>query len=221
MGSRGNLLRTLMTVSGGRTAAGGVISLVPNWRTGWDSNPRWACTHGGFQDRCLKPLGHPSVGGVWHGGNRGTTRRMFRLGVVGPYAGGMATAGYSGKALSEKLGVRPGDTVLALNAPAHYADLLAPLPEGATIASAASEPAIVHAFFADRAQLAAIAEELPRKPRAGGMLWVSWPKKSSPLFVDLTEDGIRAALLPTGWVDVKVCAVDADWSGLKFLKRRA
>ena len=53
-----------------------------------------------------------------------------------------------------------------------------------------------------------------------GMLWVSWPKKSSGQFVDLTEDGVRAVLLPEGWVDVKVCAVDATWSGLKFLERR-
>ena len=133
----------------------------------------------------------------------------------------MATAGYSGKTLAEKLGVRAGDTVLALGAPGHYADLLAPLPEGATIAVEASDPAIVHAFVSDRAQLAAIADELPRLPRGGGMLWVSWPKKSSRLFVDLTEDGVRAALLPTGWVDVKVCAVDENWSGLKFLRRRA
>ena len=54
----------------------------------------------------------------------------------------------------------------------------------------------------------------------GGMIWVSWPKKASKLFIDLTEDGLREVLLPTGWVDVKVCAVDADWSGLKFLRRK-
>ena len=54
----------------------------------------------------------------------------------------------------------------------------------------------------------------------GGMLWVSWPKKSSELFQDLTEDTLREVILPTGWVDVKVCAVDSDWSALKFLKRR-
>ena len=53
------------------------------------------------------------------------------------------------------------------------------------------------------------------------MIWISWPKKTSPLFRDLTEDGVRELMLPTGWVDVKVCAVDADWSGLKFLRRRA
>jgi hypothetical protein len=55
---------------------------------------------------------------------------------------------------------------------------------------------------------------------ADGSLWISWPKKSSPLFVDLTEDGIRAIALPTGLVDVKVCAVNADWSGLKLMVRK-
>ena len=54
----------------------------------------------------------------------------------------------------------------------------------------------------------------------GGMLWISWPKKSSSLFVDLTEDDLRDVVLKTNWVDVKVCAVDADWSGLKFLRRK-
>ena len=54
-----------------------------------------------------------------------------------------------------------------------------------------------------------------------GALWVSWPKRTSPLFKDLTEDGIRAVALPTGLVDVKVCAVDEDWSGLKLVLRLA
>jgi hypothetical protein len=57
--------------------------------------------------------------------------------------------------------------------------------------------------------------------RDGGTLWISWPKKSSPLFVDLTDNGIRDLVLPTGFVDVKVAAIDENWSGLKFLRRRA
>ena len=128
--------------------------------------------------------------------------------------------GYSGKSLAEKLGVKPGDQVLAVDPPAQYADLLAPLPAGAAVRSAADAPAIVHAFVPNRSALERLAAELVRKPKPGGALWISWPKKTSPLFVDLTEDGVRAVMLPTGWVDVKVCAVDADWSGLKFLKRR-
>lgn len=131
-----------------------------------------------------------------------------------------APAGYSGKPLAAKLGIRPGDVVLALDAPPHYAELVAPLPEGARIVAEAEAPSVVHAFVRSRAELAAAAARLVSRPRAGGMLWVSWPKKASPLFRDLTEDGVRAVLLPTGWVDVKVCAVDADWSGLKLLKRR-
>ena len=131
------------------------------------------------------------------------------------------SAGYSGKPLAVKLGVKPGDVICAIDAPAHYPGLLAPLPEGAIVVDGAAEPAIVHAFFRRAADLKTAAPGLVAMPRMGGMIWVSWPKKTSPLYVDLTEDGVRAAMLPTGWVDVKVCAVDADWSGLKFLRRRA
>ena len=60
-----------------------------------------------------------------------------------------------------------------------------------------------------------------RSVKDGGMIWVSWPKKSSPLYIDLTEQDFRDHILPLGWVDVKVCAVDDDWSGLKFLKRKS
>lgn len=137
------------------------------------------------------------------------------------------TAGYSGKPLAAKLGLKPGGRLIAFDAPAYYLGLVAPLPEGATISTAAwgdplVEPVeIVHAFVRDRAELAARAEALAGLPPPGGAIWVSWPKRTSPLHRDLTEDGVRAALLPTGWVDVKVAAVDDDWSGLKFLRRRA
>ena len=127
------------------------------------------------------------------------------------------TEGYSGKSLSQKLGIKPGDTILAIDPPANYAALLAPLPVGAVISGAASAPDIVHAFVTSRAIVDTAATRLVTLARAGGALWT---KKTSALFVDLTEDGIREAVLPTGWVDVKVCAVDADWSGLKFLRRR-
>ncbi len=133
----------------------------------------------------------------------------------------MESAGYSGKPLAAKLGVKPGDVICAIDAPEHYPSLLAPLPEGASVVGIATDPAIAHAFFRRASELSAAAPRLVTLPRAGGMVWVSWPKKSSPLYVDLTEDGVRSAMLPTGWVDVKVCAVDADWSGLKFLRRRS
>jgi hypothetical protein len=85
----------------------------------------------------------------------------------------------------------------------------------------AVSPDIVHVFVRSRAALdAALAQWLPRLA-AGGMCWVSWPKKTSKLFAGITEDDVRAAALPRGWVDVKVCAIDVDWSGLKLLRRRA
>jgi hypothetical protein len=135
-------------------------------------------------------------------------------------------AGYSGKPLIAKLGVKPGQQLQVVDAPGHYTDLIEPLPDGVSLMLCAWEQAeagaqVVHAFFADRAALAAHAAALVTLPALGGMVWVSWPKKSSPLFRDLTENDIRTLVLPTGWVDVKVAAVDADWSGLKFLKRRA
>ncbi len=131
------------------------------------------------------------------------------------------SAGYSGKSLAAKLGVKHQTTLLVLDPPPHYADLIEPLPPGARVVAVATDPDIVHAFFPCTADLAAAAPSLVWVPRAGGSIWISWPKKTSALFRDLTEDGVRAVMLPTGWVDVKVCAVDADWSGLKFLRRRA
>lgn len=134
----------------------------------------------------------------------------------------MPDVGYSGKTLAAKLGVREGDTLAVLDAPAHYASLVEPLPVGVRLIDGPDPQArILHLFATDRADLQAkVSTAFGGRPD-GGMVWVSWPKKSSKLFNDLTEDGLREVILPTGWVDVKVCAVDADWSGLKFLRRRA
>lgn len=132
------------------------------------------------------------------------------------------SAGYSGKPLIEKLGLRAGETLAVVNAPEHYVELVAPLPDGARVVEGYEPVAtVLHLFVRGRAELeAGLPEALKQRPD-GGMVWISWPKKSSRLFVDLTEDGIREVVLPSGWVDVKVCAIDADWSGLKFLRRRA
>jgi hypothetical protein len=130
-----------------------------------------------------------------------------------------AAHGYSGKPLSQKLGLKSGMRWLPLNAPEHYHDLLQ-APEGVDFLDTAGEADGVHLFCADHSVLEAEHGRALASVAAGGMLWVSWPKKSSALFRDLTEDGIRAVILPTGWVDVKVCAVDQNWSGLKFLRRR-
>jgi hypothetical protein len=133
----------------------------------------------------------------------------------------MATAGYSGRSLTQKLGVKPGDLVRPIDAPEHYAGLLDPLPDGARLDADALEAAIVQAFVRSVCDLETRGPELVDLPAPGGAIWISWPKKTSAMFVDLTEDGVRRVMLPTGWVDVKVCAVDADWSGLKFLRRRS
>ena len=133
---------------------------------------------------------------------------------------GTANHGYSGKPLFQKIGLKPGMRCLPLNAPDHFDDLMAGA-EGVTYLATAVEADVVHLFCPDRASLDQEYEAALSYVAQGGMLWVSWPKKSSKLFQDLTEDGLREVFLPTGWVDVKVCAVDQDWSGLKFLRRKS
>ena len=129
------------------------------------------------------------------------------------------THGYSGKPLFQKLGMKPGTSVLPLCPPGHYSDLVADAADVTFLTRGPAE--IVHLFCADRSVLDRCFQDALESIAPGGMLWVSWPKKSSKLFVDLTEDDLRTVILPTGWVDVKVCAVDGDWSGLKFLKRKS
>lgn len=131
------------------------------------------------------------------------------------------TEGYSGKPLIQKLGLKDGQGLKPVAAPDGYEDWIAPLPTGAAVDAAAAEADLVHLFVRDRMELTQGVERALEAVRPGGMLWVSWPKKASSLFRDLTEDGVREIVLPTGWVDVKVCAVSADWSGLKFLRRKA
>ncbi len=130
------------------------------------------------------------------------------------------TAGYSGTPLAKKLGVKPGDTVVAIGAPADYAQLLDPMPEGAEIVGELPASAsFVHVFATERAALEA---ELPRLAAAlekDGILWISWPKKAAKVETDLDGNVVRGLGLGAGLVDVKVCAVDATWSGLKFVYR--
>ncbi len=130
-------------------------------------------------------------------------------------------AGYSSRTLVEKLGIGPGTRVVLLGGPPGYAALLGRLPPGARIVTRLPARArFVHLFARLRIELAAA---LPRADRAladDGTLWVSWPKKASGLPTDLTEDAVRGAALPLGLVDVKVCAVDEVWSGLKLVRRK-
>ncbi len=135
----------------------------------------------------------------------------------------MATtvSGYSGTPLPKKLGLKEGGTMVLLNAPPSMEQLLVPLPAGATLVSKlAASNDLVLLFCKEAAALKKALPAVSKKLHADGSLWISWPKKSSKLFVDLTEDGIRTVVLPTGLVDVKVCAVNEDWSGLKLMVRR-
>lgn len=129
--------------------------------------------------------------------------------------------GYSGTPLARKLGVRPNERLIALYAPPGYAELLEDLPGGVAITNRLSTGAqFVHLFATERAALANRLRELRSKLDDAGVLWISWPKKASKMPTDITEDVIRAEALPLGFVDVKVCAVDETWSGLKLMIRR-
>ena len=129
--------------------------------------------------------------------------------------------GYSGTPLAAKLGLKAGALLHVVNAPAGYRELLAPLPDGARIATRAAGGAdIVHHFATRRAELATALKSYRRKLDVATPVWVSWPKKSAKLPTDITEDTIRDVALPLGYVDIKVCAVSDIWSGLKLVVRK-
>ena len=130
-------------------------------------------------------------------------------------------AGYSKTPLAQKLGIKPRAKVAALNAPAGYRKLLAPLPAGVSFTDKAiAGAAFVHLFVTERRVLEKELKRLRKLLDDAGVLWVSWPKKSSGVSSDITEDVVRDVCLPLGLVDIKVCAVDETWSGLKLMIRR-
>jgi hypothetical protein len=136
--------------------------------------------------------------------------------------------GYSGTPLPKKLGIKPGARVLTIDAPADFATTLGDLPELAEV-QALSEPDVaslstgdpVLCFLLDAAELARLAPMLREALVPDRAAWICWPKKASKVPTDITEDVIREIVLPTGLVDVKVCAVDATWSGLRIVVRKA
>ena len=130
-------------------------------------------------------------------------------------------AGYSGTPLPKKLGIKEGHTVALVDAPDHAVDLLDPLPDEVTLRTGARGTNDVSLVFCRRTgDLRKRVEQLWRLAFPDRSVWVCWPKKSSPMFVDLTEDVVRELVLGRGLVDVKVCAVDDDWSGLKLMVRK-
>ncbi|GJM42628.1 MAG: DUF3052 domain-containing protein [Ardenticatenaceae bacterium] len=129
--------------------------------------------------------------------------------------------GYSGTPLVKKLGIKVDFRLYAKNPPENYEDLISPLPENVQIfGRLTNELDMVHFFTTSRAELAGNIEKLMKRIKQDGMIWVSWPKKASKVPTDVTEDVIREIILPLGLVDIKVCAVDATWSGLKLVIRK-
>lgn len=130
-------------------------------------------------------------------------------------------AGYSGTPLGRKLGIDVGTVVVTVAAPENYAELVAPLPMAAKITtSAAAHPAFVHVFATKKQELKRQLIKFRNAIVPDGVVWVSWPKKAAKVPTDITEDTIREVALPLGLVDVKVCAVDETWSGLKLVIRK-
>jgi hypothetical protein len=130
-------------------------------------------------------------------------------------------AGYSGTPLPQKLGIKPGTIVVLIDAPADYRKLLGQIPSGVNFATRpVGNTKFVHLFVKERRALAEHLRQLRQKIAEDAAVWVSWPKKSSGVPTDITEDVIRTVALPLGFVDIKVCAVDEVWSGLKLMIRR-
>lgn len=134
-------------------------------------------------------------------------------------------AGYSGTPLAKKLGIKEGFLIVSINEPREYRSLLAPLPGDVTITDAErcdpkGRPDVVHLFTNSRDELFRKLAKWMRLIRPDGVIWVSWYKKAAKLPTEITEDTVREAALPLGLVDVKVCAVDEKWSGLKLVIRK-
>ncbi len=129
----------------------------------------------------------------------------------------MSVTGYSGTPLIQKLGIKKEMRVRLINPPDHYFELL-----GTDISQQLTQTEdadLVHLFVASKKHLTHYFTSLIAILSSNAIIWISWYKKSAKIPTDITEDAIRELVLPTGWVDVKVCAVDELWSGLKIVKR--
>lgn len=131
-------------------------------------------------------------------------------------------AGYSGTPLLRKLGLAPGMRCVIIDAPVDYWGLVDADPRRMIVLEdGAADIDFVHLFVRERAGLRERLTSLRGRIAQDGMIWVSWPKRASKVATDLTEDVVRGAGLAAGLVDVKVCALDEVWSGLKLVIRRA
>jgi len=133
-----------------------------------------------------------------------------------------ATAGYSGTPLGKKLGVKDGQRTWRWKMPASVAEEIA--GEGMTprlVKAPVDGLEMAHVFVTKKTDLGMHLERLRGLLAQDGTVWVSWPKKAAKVATDITEDGVREVALPLGFVDVKVCAVDDVWSGLKLVIRKS
>lgn len=129
-------------------------------------------------------------------------------------------AGYSGTPLAKKLGIKPGSAIFVVAAPGHYDELLAPLPEGVKRVRKIDDADVAHFFETSRLRLDKDLRAAVSRMQQDAAIWISWPKKAAKVETDITEDTIREVALPLGLVDIKVCAVDETWSGLKLVIRK-
>lgn len=133
----------------------------------------------------------------------------------------MTTAGYSGTPLARKLGIKEGHAVAAVAGPDGFLDWLAPLPEGARVRkSIGKQPDVVIVFATKRTVLERNLFKAAEAVYPDGAVWAAWPKKSSNVPTDITEDTVREIVLPHGLVDNKVCAINDVWSGLRVVWRK-
>jgi hypothetical protein len=131
-------------------------------------------------------------------------------------------SGYSGTPLVKKLGIRAGARLFVRSAPDNYAELIAPIPPGVqTVTRMSATTDLAHLFATRRAELGTALNCARRAMRDDAVIWVSWPKKSSGVPSEITEDVVRELALPLGLVDIKVCAVDETWSALKLMLRKS
>jgi hypothetical protein len=127
-------------------------------------------------------------------------------------------AGYSGTPLAKKLGIKTGAKIMLLNAPDNYLQLFTDLPTDVYFVGEGDvKKDVIHFFTKQQDEFLTMLPQLMKQIKPDGMIWVSWPKKASKVVTDITEDVIRNFALKIGLVDIKVCAVDETWSGLKLV----
>jgi 6-phosphogluconate dehydrogenase (decarboxylating) len=139
---------------------------------------------------------------------------------MGAIDGVVVVAGYSGTPLAKKLGIAEDMKVVIVGEPQAYRNLL-DLPKSVTFASTFNKSTdLVQHFTTKKSELARALKSYRSKLRPDAVVWVSWPKKAAKVPTDITEDVVREVALPLGFVDVKVCAIDETWSGLKLVVRK-